>query len=129
MVHEGHRDRLRERFEKEGLLHFQDHEVLELMLFYAIPRKDTNPIAHRLLDAFGSLTGVLEAQISDLEKVEGIGHNTAVYIKLNVEIMKKYRTDKLKRSVRIVTMKDAGEYACELLFAAKEEQVGCSALI
>ncbi len=93
------------------------------MLFYAIPRKDTNPIAHRLLNAFGSLTGVLEAQVSDLEKVEGIGHNTAVYIKLNIAIMKKYRTDKLKRSVRIVTMKDAGEYACELLFAAKEEQV------
>jgi DNA repair protein RadC len=122
-MHEGHRDRLRMRFEKEGLENFQDHEVLELILFYAIPRKDTNPIAHMLLLEFGSLTGVFEASIQDLEKVDGIGNNTAVFIKLCVDIMKKYRADKLKKAQKILTMKDAGEYACELLFAAKEEQV------
>ncbi|MEX1306959.1 MAG: DNA repair protein RadC [Eubacteriales bacterium] len=122
-MHEGHRERLRTRFEKEGLLHFQDHEVLELMLFYAIPRKDTNPIAHRLLREFGSLSAVFEANISDLSKVEGVGQNTAVYIKLLVDVMKKYRTEKLKKGPRIITMKDAGEYACELLFAEKHEQV------
>jgi len=123
VMHAGHRDRLRERFEKEGLDGFQDHEVLELMLFYAIPRKDTNPTAHMLLNEFGSLTGVFEASVADLIKVEGIGKNTAVFIKLCVEIMKKYRTDKLKKATKILTMKDAGEYACELLFAARDEQV------
>jgi len=123
MMHEGHRDRLRERFEKEGLLHFQDHEVLELVLFYAIPRKDTNVIAHELLNTFGSLSGVFEAQTNDLKAVEGIGHHSAVFIKTFLEVMKRYRTDKLKKSVRVITMRDAGEYACELLFGAKEEQV------
>jgi len=60
-IHEGHRQRLKERFRSEGLDSFTDVQVLELALFYCIPRKDTNPIAHRLLDHFGGLSQVLEA--------------------------------------------------------------------
>jgi len=122
-MHEGHRVRLRERFLKEGLENFQDHEALELMLFYAIPRKDTNPIAHELLDEFGSLSNVFDASINDLENVQGISRNAAVFIKLCVDTMKKYRTDRLQKEQRITTMQEAGEFACELLFSAKEEQV------
>ena len=72
-MHEGHRQRLRERFEKEGLSHFQPHEILELLLAFAIPRRDTNPTAHRLLDRFGSLHGVFQADREELMKVEGWG--------------------------------------------------------
>lgn len=58
-MHDGHRKRMRERFRKEGLEGFAPHEVLELLLFYARARGDVNPLAHRLLDTFGSLSGVL----------------------------------------------------------------------
>ena len=65
-IHEGHRQRLKNRFRAEGLDHFEEHQVLELLLYYVIPRKDTNPIAHALLERFGSLSQVLEAQPEEL---------------------------------------------------------------
>ena len=81
-VHDGHRQRLKERFCKEGLDNFDEHQVLELLLFYCIPRMDTNPIAHALLNRFGRLAQVLEAPVEELEKVPGIGHNAAVFLSL-----------------------------------------------
>ena len=72
-IHQGHREKMRQRFLKSGLEGFADHEALELLLYYAIPRQDTNPIAHRLMDRYGSLTAVLSAPAEDLKKVEGIG--------------------------------------------------------
>ena len=77
-IHDGHRQRLKERFRSEGLDNFNDIQVLELLLFYAVPRQDTNPIAHALLERFGTLAQVLEAPVSELEKVKGVGHNAAV---------------------------------------------------
>ena len=72
--HEGHREKLRQRFIREnGFEHFEDHQILELLLFYANPRSDTNPIAHALLDEFGSLKGVLEARPEMLMRVPGVG--------------------------------------------------------
>ena len=70
-THEGHRQRLRRRFLLEGLDNFDEVQVLELLLFYAVPRRDTNPIAHGLLERFGSLSGVLEAPVSALAQVPG----------------------------------------------------------
>lgn len=92
-VHEGHRDRLRQRFLDEGLDNFQDHNVLELLLFYSIPRKDTNEEAHNLIDTFGSLSGVFNASYEDLCKVKGIGENSATLIKMMPELFKKYEVD------------------------------------
>ena len=74
--HKYHRSRLRARFMKEGLRSFEDHNILELLLFYAIPQKDTNDLAHALLDKFGSLAAVFDAEIGDLCKVNGIGENS-----------------------------------------------------
>ena len=74
-MHEGHRDRVKKRFRQEGLDHFSDIQALELLLFYGIPRVDTNPIAHALLDRFGSLSQVLEASPEELMKVPGVGEN------------------------------------------------------
>ena len=71
-IHEGHRERLKERFRAEGLDSFGERHVLELLLFYCVPRKDTAPLAQRLLDHFGSLYQVMEADIGELEKVEGV---------------------------------------------------------
>ena len=69
-IHKGHRSRLKERFRREGLDGFDEIQVLELLLFYAIPQKDTNPLAHALLNRFGSLDQVLDASVEDLEKVD-----------------------------------------------------------
>ena len=78
--HAGHRQRLRQRFCATGLSGFAPHEVLELMLGYAIPRQDVNPLAHTLMDTFGSLQGVLEAKPDQLLAVHGVGEETATLI-------------------------------------------------
>lgn len=88
--HEGHRHRLRRRFIENGLDSFDDHNVLELLLFYAMPRRDTNVIAHRLLNAFGSLPGVFDATPAALMSVEGVGESAAVLIHLVPEAARRY---------------------------------------
>ena len=80
---------MRERFEKSGLDSFDSVNVLELLLFYALPRRDTNVVAHKLLDTFGSLNGVLEADIAMLESVEGVGHSAALYLRLIGEVARR----------------------------------------
>ncbi len=94
-IHEGHRDRLRNRFLKEGLDNFQDHNVLELLLFYGIPMKDTNKEAHELINTFGSLSSVFDATYEELCEVKGIGEKTATLIKLMPALFRKYEMDKL----------------------------------
>ena len=89
-MHDGHRCRLRERFRLEGLENFQPHEVLELLLFYARARGDVNPLAHTLLDTFGSLRGVLEAPVDQLTQVPGIGEETATLLSLMVPMFRRY---------------------------------------
>lgn len=73
IMHEDHRKRVKERFLKDGIENMPDHEVLELLLFFSIPRKDTNALAHELIEHFGSLNCVLEASADDLMQVNGIG--------------------------------------------------------
>ena len=80
--HAGHRQRMRERFRSGGLDGFADHEVLELMLFYAIPQRNVNPLAHELIAHFGSLYAVLDAPAEELCRVEGVGENAATLLSL-----------------------------------------------
>ena len=80
-LHAGHRQRLRERYLQTGGAGMADHELLELMLTYAIPRSDVNPIAHRLLQTFGSFGGVFQASAEELKNVEGMGESSAVFLK------------------------------------------------
>jgi len=89
-MHEGHRERLRARFLKEGLESFEPHVVLEFLLFYGKVRCDTNPVAHLLLDRFGSLAGVFNAPYDELLKVDGIGETSATLIKLVPELCQRY---------------------------------------
>lgn len=78
--HAGHRQRMRQRFMEDGLEHFHEHETLEMLLFYIIPRGNTNETAHALLDRFGSLYGVVTATPEQLVEVEGIGEKAAVFL-------------------------------------------------
>lgn len=80
--HAGHRDRMREEFLNRGASGMADHRLLELILFYTIPRGDVNPLAHRLVDEFGSLSGVFHATYDQLLKVSGVGPSTALLLQL-----------------------------------------------
>lgn len=93
--HDGHRERLKRRFITEGLGNFEAHNVLELLLFYSVPRKDTNSIAHRLIEQFGSLVGVLNASPEELTQVEGITMSSAVHLHLIAEVARRYYTEAL----------------------------------
>lgn len=86
-MHEGHRQRMYDKLAKGDSLY--DHEVLEMLLFNGIPRANTNPIAHALLDSFGSLAGVFNASIEQLMTVKGVGENVALYIKCNAEVYRR----------------------------------------
>ena len=89
MTHDGHRERLKNRF-LNSPDSFEDHELLELILFYSIPRRNTNDIAHHLLDRFGSIKGVLDANIEALVEIDDIGPSTAIYIKAIANLVLKY---------------------------------------
>ena len=99
--HAGHRERMRLRFQKSGLESFQPHEILELLLFYALPRVDTNPIAHDLIAEFHSLSGVLDADIQDLKRIKGISENAAIFLKLLPQLCQQYQLDKLREHVAL----------------------------
>lgn len=86
-LHAGHRQRMRTRFLCTGLDGFADHEVLELLLFYAIPRQDVNPMAHELLNKFGTLPAVLDAPINELCTVRGVGPKIAQFLTLIPDVL------------------------------------------
>lgn len=93
-LHRNHRQRLKNRYLREGLSGFEKHNILELMLFYAIPQKDTNEMAHRLLNRFGTIAGVFDAPMEELVKVRGIGTHTATLIKLIPDLWREYEEDR-----------------------------------
>lgn len=109
-IHTGHRERLRERFLKDGLDGFTDVQALELILCYSIARKDTNPIAHALLERFGSFSQVLDAPVSELCKVEGVGEGTAAYLHLIAQSGRFYAVDRGRRVQALPTLESCAEY-------------------
>ncbi len=121
--HEGHRERLRQRLEREGIDHFEPHEVLELILFYSVPRANTNPIAHRLLERFGSLSGVLEAPRAELLKVPGVGPSSATLLSSIPLFARRYLHDKNDAGVVLNDAKKLGEYVRPLFIGKNNEQV------
>lgn len=111
-VHEGHRGRLRRRAREEGLDGFDDHQVLELCLFFCIPRRDTNALAHVLIDRFGSLSGVFEADPVDLAAVEGMGEGAATFLAMLPGLTRRYATDRVRQDRHALT---SSERAAEFL--------------
>ena len=108
--HAGHRKRLKERFIKEGIEQFQQHEIIELLLYYAIPRKDTNVLAHKLIEKFGDLAGVFDADYEELLKVEGVGEAVAVFLKAIPAFSMAYFDTKYKDGVILNTTKKMGDF-------------------
>jgi len=122
-THKGHRDRLKERFLQQGLDGFSDIQALELLLFYAIPRADTNPIAHDLLERFGSLSRVLDAAPEELKQVKGVSSHTAVLLKLAVELGRFYQVDCAQRVKCLTTLDACGAYLVPYFFGRTRETV------
>ncbi len=115
-LHLGHRQRLRERFTARGLRGFEDHQILELLLFYAIPRGDTNEIAHRLIRSFGRLSAVFDARHSDLIQVKGVGEQAATLIHTLPALMRRYQQDKIVRDAPVLnTVASVAEYIIPLM--------------
>lgn len=115
MEHAGHRERLRKRYAENGFAGFAEHEILELLLTFAIPRVNTNPQAHRLIDRFGSLTGVLEADQKELQAVEGIGPQAATLLSMMLPLLREYQQKKLLPRVRLGSYADLAAY-CRTLY-------------
>ena len=122
-IHEGHRQRLKNRFLTEGLDHFEEVQVLELLLFYCIPQKDTNPIAHALLDRFGSLAQVLEAPPSELKKVPGVKDAVATYLPLITSACRYYLVNRSSNGVILNTIDECGKYLLPFFCGRRNETV------
>ena len=107
---EGHRARLKARFLTDGFDNFNEINALELLLFYTIPRSDTNPIAHRLLDRFGSFSAVLDADYNELLEVDGVSDHTATFLKLLPQTARYYESSKITERKELATLSDIGEF-------------------
>lgn len=128
-IHDGHRERMRQRFiendrnGQNGLKGFADHEALELLLYYVISRGDVNPLAHALMECFGSLSGVFNAPMGLLTQVEGVGERTAMLLRLVSQIAQKARLADLERELALNTREVVGEYLLELFSRERNEAV------
>lgn len=124
-IHSGHRQRLRERFLSNGLDSLEDHTALELLLCYAIPRRDVNRLAHELLERFGSLSAVLDADQTALEQVPGMGENAATLLRLIPAMSRRYLVDRGKAGKKLCLQDSAqaGEFFLPYFFGAREEKV------
>lgn len=122
-IHNGHRERIKKRFQEHGLESFEDHSVLELLLFYALPRADVNPLAHALINKFGSLSAVFDAPVEELVKVPGIGANTAEYIKLIPQVSRRYLISRASFDEILDTPRKAGDYLLPRFYAERDEIV------
>lgn len=122
-MHDGHRRRLKDRFSREGLDNFDEVQVLELLLFYCIPRVDTNPLAHLLLERFGSLAQVMEATEEELQKVPGMGHNAAVFLNLVTAVGRYYLVNRQGQHVILGTTEKCGHYLAPYFYGRRNETV------
>lgn len=114
---------MKNRFREHGLDNFDDHNVLELLLFYAVPRGDVNPLAHRLIDRFGSLAAALDAPVDELMAVDGVGENTALLLKLVPQVSRRYMMSRTAFDGILNNSRELGEYIKPRFFGARDEMV------
>lgn len=125
-IHDGHRARLKNKFREHGLDSFTDIEAIELLLLYAIPRRNTNELAHALLARFKSFRAVMEAELTDLEEVPGIGENAALLLRLVTGMSCRYLRAGSARGATIRSSAEAGAFLLPYFAYRREE---CSVLL
>ena len=121
-LHTGHRQRVKTKFKEFGIDAFENHELLEFLLFFGIPYKDTNEIGHKLLKKFGKLSEVFDASIEELREIEGMTDNACVLIKALPGIAMRYRQDKLESIATISCLSQCIDYLKNLLFDLTNEE-------
>ena len=122
-AHEGHRQRMKERFLHEGLSHFSGHEVLEMLLYYAIPYRDTNDLGHTLENSFGSLAKVLEADYRDLIKVKGVTPHIATLITFCGQLARRYQREQYTFTTPLYKPDEYGKHLIPWFSGQKDESV------
>ncbi len=122
-IHSGHRERLRNLYITNGLDALSDHQVLEFILMHAIPRIDVNPLAHRLMQRYGSLSAVLDASPDELMLTDGIGPGAAALISLFRKVERRYHIDAITREKTVLSVESAGKYLAPYFIAEQEEVV------
>jgi DNA repair protein RadC len=114
---------MKKRFQEYGLDNFDDHSALELLLFYAIPRRDLNPVAHALLKRFGSLNGVFEASAAELRQVEGLGENAASLLRIIPQVSRRYMLSRTPAGAVLDTVARAARYLIPYFMYERDEVV------
>ncbi len=109
-IHKNHRSRVKNRFLSHGLDSFEQHLVMEMLLFFSIPQGDTNELAHKLINTFGSFDKVLDASYEDLCAVDGVGSHTATLIKMIPAVSKYYDEIKLQPKLKLSGAKEVAEF-------------------
>ncbi len=127
-VHDGHRKRMFEKFDKYGFSTFNDHEKLELILFFSVPRRDTNRLAHKLLDRFHTISGVLDAHESELKEFPLITDRTVQLFSMIKQTAALYKSEKIKNKTYLCTTDEIATYF-QLFFAnSKNEKLAVMSL-
>lgn len=121
--HGGHRARLRKRWETAGLRSFEPHEVIELLLFFVIPQRDVNPLAHELIHRFGSVAGVLAAEPEALKEVANVGAYTAGFLSFLHAACARYAKMRLTDRPKITNIKMMSARCAELFDPSDQEQI------
>lgn len=122
-IHDGHRQRRKQQFAESGLDAFAEHEVLELLLYYAVPRQDTNPIAHALLRRFGTLDKVFAAPREELLRVEGVGESGATLIQLILPLYRRIRLSAAQDECVLDNTERAGAFFLDRLAGERTEMM------
>ena len=121
-IHAGHRNRLKEEIVSADITEPKPPvKLLEMLLFYGTPQKDTSPMAHELIKTFGSFSGVLEADIDDIQKVSGITKNSASLIKLMLPVLRTYTLEKYEFNETLKSLDEVGDYIFAKYFAVNKE--------
>ena len=123
-IHDGHRERTRQRYIEEGLDGFKDHEALELLLYYCIPRKDTNALAHDLISEFGGITQVMSASVDQLKSVVGVGDSTAAFLTFINDFQRYLYTKQKETDAKALsTLEECGAYLWPRFLGRRNEVV------
>jgi len=130
-IHKGHRDRMKERFLANGFNGFSKHEIMEFVLFFAIPQGNVNPLAHDLINRFGNITGILTAGIKDILSVKGIGYHSAIFLKMIPELFKVFRMEQYegtKKPIKFDDVEFMGRYFTDFYTGAEVETASVALL-
>lgn len=120
---DGHRDRLRKHYLEHGMDALRDYEVLELLLFYAVPRKDVQPIARKMLAHFGSIAAVLDAAPQELKEVSGLSDNAIVLLQMIPSLSRRYLVSRTDLGVVLNSTKATGKFIVPYFHGESEEAV------